>query len=98
MNRIDHIMSEIMSEIARLRIENAELRKNILVRKLQSSAVEPGIQKSDTSVMFSDKRGFEQFPSPTGTRGEKFGFMSEDQKKRHRYDGYPIGIAHKFFE
>lgn len=91
-------MNYMRSQISRLLIENAELRKNIFVRKMQSAAVEPEIQKAKADIMFSDEKGFEQFAIPIGTRSAKFGFMSEDHKKRHKYDGYPIGIAQKFFD
>jgi hypothetical protein len=78
----------IMGEIARLRIENAELRTNIMVRQnlmrseplhYRSKAIMSD-QMSDnkSEVMFSDNKGFEQFAGPDygeGTRAEKFGFM-----------------------
>jgi hypothetical protein len=79
----------IMGEITRLRIENAELRKNLFVRQnlMRSeplhyrSRATMSDQMSDnkSEVMFSDNKGFEQFAGPDygeGTRAEKFGFMS----------------------
>ena len=90
MNQITHIMREI----ARLRIENAELRKNILIRKMQPSG-EPQVQKAKAETMFSDGKGFEQAAGPDygmNTRSEKFGFMSDSAQKRP-----PVGIGTKFF-
>ncbi len=94
MNRMSHIMSEI----ARLRIENAELRKNILLRKMHSEAVEPEIQDAKAAVLFSDDRGFEQASSSDygmNTKAEKAGFMSPSMK---RFYSQPRWIAKKFFD
>ena len=75
----------IMSEIARLRIENAELRKNLLVKqnlmKGEPSHYHSKSVMSDQGVqtMFSDNQGFEQFSGPdygSDTRAERAGFMS----------------------
>lgn len=81
-------ISYIMGEIARLRIENAELRENILVRQNLMRGEPPHphsratmsdqMPDNKSEVMFSDNKGFEQFAGPDygeGTRAEKFGFM-----------------------
>lgn len=132
-------ITNIMSEIARLQIENAELRKGTLVRELPAAPIaatadvmkaepphyHPRAIMSDqknqaesttepeprSEVMFSDEKGFEQFAGPDygmNTRAEKAGFMSvgdeksEDHEKalknRHKFNGYPIHVAQKFFE
>lgn len=120
-------ITQIMSEIARLQIENTELRKTTLAREfLPANELKTDVMKepphyhprpvmSDSEqkseVMFSDEKGFEQFAGPDygmNTRAEKAGFMSvEDEKNndrekalknRHKFNGYPIQVAHKFFE
>lgn len=112
----------IMGEITRLRIENAELKKNLLVRQnimrseplhyRSRSIMSDQMSNNKSEVMFSDKDGFEQFAGPdygSGTRAEKFGFMSTawetsdgeerkiTQKKLHKFSNYPIGIGDKYF-
>ena len=77
----------IMSEIARLRIENDELKKNIMVRQNIMRAEPPHYRSRATmsEVMFSDNKGFEQFASPDygdRTRAEKFGFMGAEEDER----------------
>ena len=61
-------IAHMMSEIARLRIENAELRKNILVRQ-NIMRGEPSHLRS-ISIMFSDNKGFEQFAGPDYGSGQ----------------------------
>lgn len=114
MDQITHIMSEI----ARLRIENAEMRKNLFVRQNLMKGEPPHhhsraiMSENKSEVMFSDNKGFEQFAGPdygSGTRAEKFGFMSHEddervseerksaQRKLHKFSNYPIGIGNKYF-
>jgi hypothetical protein len=93
----------MMSEIVRLTIENAELKKNYLVRQnlmrgepshLRSIPImsEQAMlehecggcgNKSNSEVMFSDNKGFEQFAGPdygSGTKAERAGFMSMQER------------------
>jgi hypothetical protein len=95
----------MMSEIVRLRIENAELRKNYLVRQnlmkggpshahsrsvMSEHTMAPPehgcggcLNKTNSEVMFSDNKGFEQFAGPDyglGTRAERAGFMSMQER------------------
>jgi hypothetical protein len=84
-------IAHMMSEIARLRIENAKLRKNILVRQ-NIMGGEPSHLRS-ISIMFSDNKGFDQFAGPdygSRTRAERAGFMSmqggkDMSEERNRY-------------
>lgn len=70
------------------------------------------MSENKSEVMFSDNKGFEQFAGPdygSGTRAEKFGFMStaeetseceerkKAQRKLHKFSNYPIGIGNKYF-
>jgi hypothetical protein len=75
----------LMSEISRLRIENAEMRKNIAVSQNIVRGDPPHsrskviMSDKGTQVMFSDNKGFEQFAGPdygSRTKVEKAGFMS----------------------
>ncbi len=129
MDQITHMMSEI----ARLRIENADLRKNYLVRQnlmkgepphshsrsvMSERAMPPPehececLNKTNSEIMFSDNKGFEQFAGPdygSGTKAERAGFMSMQeegtvskeskiyQKNLHKFSNYPIGIGDKYF-
>jgi hypothetical protein len=101
----------MVSEIAQLRIENAKLRKNILVRQNIMRGGGPSHLRS-ISIMFSDNKGFEQFAGPdygSRTRAERAGFMSMEergavseehkiyQKNLHKFSNYPGGIGDKYF-